>query len=69
MFSKQHYEAIAAIIKQSIRSGSPSKDVLGTISAEGLARELCRYFKADNPLFNSKKFWEACFEEVSDVLP
>lgn len=74
-FTKQHYEAIAEVIKE---SAEYSEDYLfrhgecssypRLIMGDELLRVLCAMFEEDNPLFDRKKFWEACFKEASDVL-
>jgi len=65
MFTKQHYKAIANIIKEakedyrvcqdSFGCGTPSELVLSMIEAR-----LSDYFAKDNPCFDAYKFFEAC---------
>lgn len=54
MFTKQHYEAIAEIINHVSDNG------YGYIDPDTLVKELCVYFKNDNPRFDSYRFKKAC---------
>tara|TARA_R100001244_G_scaffold38667_1_gene34942 strand:+ start:1187 stop:1420 length:234 start_codon:yes stop_codon:yes gene_type:complete len=49
---KRDYEKIADIIKES----GQRVDFLYIANAEKLMRNLCKYFKKENNLFNHKKF-------------
>lgn len=53
MFTKQHYEAIADIIR-----GSKRPD--GTIDGVSLEAGLISFFKNDNPLFDRERFLAVC---------
>lgn len=58
MFTRQHYKAIAEIIreaKEDWRGGTPTELVLGTIE-----ERLDSLFAADNPRFDSCRFRDAC---------
>ena len=56
MFTRQHYEAIAEIMK--INS---TKEVCATrLVILDIAEELANYFAQDNPRFDRQKFLEAC---------
>jgi len=58
MLTRQHYKAIARIIKEAredYRGGTPTELVLSTISTQ-----LADYFAADNPRFDGNRFLEAC---------
>jgi hypothetical protein len=57
MMNKRHYEAIAEIIKD---IPMIVKDGEYFILREDLVNYLCVYLKRDNPLFDKKKFMEAC---------
>lgn len=61
-FTKQHYKAIAEIIGKEIDpSCLISEDACDTCKAvERIARTLTDYFEKDNPLFDRKKFLDAC---------
>ena len=52
-FTKQHFIAIANIIRDSKVPDSQK---------QGLIDELCSLFKRDNYLFNENKFRKACTE-------
>ena len=61
MFTKQHYEAIAKIIRD-------NTTVVIAIDAsiifrDSLVYELADYFLKDNPNFDREKFIKACKEE------
>lgn len=51
-FTKQHYEAIAACIRANVKEKN-----------NYLVYALANMFEADNPLFDRKRFWDACFKE------
>ena len=58
MFTRQHYKAIAEIVKsakEDYRGGTPAELVLSTID-----EQLADYFAGDNPLFSRDKFLTAC---------
>jgi hypothetical protein len=52
MFSKRHYEAVAAVFRTS--------DFGGTVVWEVLRDGLATLFEADNEKFNRAKWEEAC---------
>ena len=54
MLSKKHYKAIAEIIKNATLRTDPL-----LISRGDLMRDLCAYFKGDNPNFDSYRFARA----------
>lgn len=56
MFTKQHYKAIAEIIRHAVASTSKEEQVM----AAPLANELADYFTTDNDRFDRKKFMIAC---------
>lgn len=61
MFTKQHYEAIAKIIKQEIEwSESYQTEGVRTNTCKHIALDLAQYFESDNPRFDRKRFLEAC---------
>ena len=54
MFTKQHYEAIAECLSQSITTD--------TIQADNIIKGLIELFKSDNPNFNEKKFLQSIWK-------
>lgn len=58
MFTRQHYKAIAGMIKK--HSESNNSIWLHKI---GLITDLTEMFKKDNPRFSTDKFIDACYEE------
>lgn len=54
--SKQHFNAIADILKYS------QKDENGFIGIECLIRDLGNYFKSQNPNFDEIRFRKDCLE-------
>lgn len=61
MFIRQHYEAIAEIIKSRIEYVSVFTDhTMAKGTCNGIATELADYFAKDNPRFDRDKFLEAC---------
>ena len=65
MFTKQHYKAIAEIIKGN--TDTAADDDQSPDFREGLfkarkwiTRDLADYFAGDNPHFNREKFLQAC---------
>lgn len=58
MFTKQHYEAIAKIIKDTTYI-NPQKFEL-YIKKEDFIAQLSKYFHEDNPNFNAFRFQQAC---------
>ena len=60
-FTRQHYEAIAAAIDDTlaiIEEQGGSHDAIRAVS--GLARQLAVIFKNDNRLFDERRFLQAC---------
>ncbi len=49
MFSKQHFQAIAQLLKES-----------NATSKYEIAQDLAKLFSEDNDRFNVKKFFKAC---------
>ena len=62
MFTKQHYEAIAAIIRGSTRPD-------GSIDGVSLEAGLISFFKNDNPLFDRERFLAACRPSSATKAP
>ena len=60
MFSKQHYKAIASIIKESTMYTDDRESNFTVIPKVRLVTELCHVFQEDNPLFDKEKFSKAC---------
>lgn len=58
MFTRQHYKAIAGIV----RNSTVNKTSKPVINREILIRELTNYFAEDNPRFDRQKFLAACEE-------
>ena len=58
MMSRKHYVRVAKIVKDNtlVKGGK----MLPTINKTALVSELCTMFKADNSLFDSARFIEAC---------
>lgn len=64
MFTRQHYKAIAAIIKDCIekhKSGGFGSLLCDEVR-KSLTSELADYFASDNPRFDRQKFLEACHQ-------
>ena len=59
MFSKQHYEAIAKIIRM-------VTDTTGKIERGALVGELSDYFERDNPNFDRNLFFKACYRKEGE---
>ena len=57
MFTRQHYKAIAAIIRPHLLVSKIRED--GAQVAD-IALELADYFAQDNPRFDRERFLEAC---------
>jgi stalled ribosome rescue protein Dom34 len=55
MFTKQHYKAIAEIVKRRVDTSTSC-----LISPAMLSKELADYFAKDNPNFDRDKFLAAC---------
>ena len=58
MMSRKHYVRVAKIVKDNtlVKNG----EMLPTLNKTALVSELCTMFKADNSLFDSARFIEAC---------
>lgn len=64
MFTKQHYKAIAEIIKGNKPAHTENSFCMGRKTAlEFIADDLAAYFASDNPLFDREKFLAACRNE------
>lgn len=62
MFTKQHYEAIAQIIRESTcKTSNPDFEY---ISKHDLTIKLADMFNEDNERFQRIKFLVACYKEV-----
>lgn len=57
MFTRQHYKAIAEIVKQ---NEGTVNNIMVYIKRQRLCDDLADYFAADNPRFDREKFLEAC---------
>ena len=58
MFTRQHYEAIAEILKEAgedWQGGTPTECII-----YGIRDQLADYFAQDNERFDREKFLEAC---------
>jgi len=69
MFSKKHYEFLAAFIayERSVSTGNNwDADQQRTATIDGLARLLARRLEQNNTKFNRERFLEAC--DVPEVL-
>ena len=55
MFTKQHYKAIAEIIRQALYNSD-----LSTPQYKGVVYDFADYFAGNNPRFDRKKFLDAC---------
>lgn len=61
MFTRQHYRAIAEIIKKEYtRFDNICKDDEGKLAIQSIARSLADYFVDNNPRFDRQKFLAAC---------
>lgn len=56
-FTRQHYVAIAEILKRAAKEYSSSE---GPYAVEQIARDLADLFKRDNPSFDRQRFLSAC---------
>jgi len=54
MFQKQHYEAVANIIRDLV-------DNANNIDRDDLVEHLADYFEKDNENFDRDKFYKACY--------
>jgi hypothetical protein len=59
MMTRKDYVATAEIL-------STYKDEIPQIVFEELIDEFCAYFESDNPNFDSKRFYDACYSEALD---
>ena len=59
MFTKQHYKAIAEIIKDEKDNWGSNPTQVHIAIAE-IAKDLAAYFAKDNPHFDRQKFLAAC---------
>lgn len=57
MFTKQHYKAIAKIVKDNTTIDSRNEYVM---NVDFLMNDLADYFVKDNKLFDREKFLTAC---------
>ena len=57
--SKQHYKAIASILRTNRLPGNTHAHRDAII--DGIVNDLCSYFQQDNPLFDPDKFRVAAF--------
>jgi len=57
MFSKRHYEAVAAVLS---KAGDRSVDHSGFLMWRAIFDHLADLFEADNPRFDRDTFKEAC---------
>lgn len=62
MFTRQHYKAIAEIIKSTREAMDDRCEWYHAVNT--IECKLKEYFEQDNPLFNRQKFLEAC--EIGD---
>lgn len=60
MLTRQHYKAIAEMIRKQYKNESTSVAVYARPAVIEIARELADYFASDNPLFDRNKFMAAC---------
>lgn len=62
MFTRQHYKAIAEIIRFEYTAfdGTGEDDYEGKLTIRNITNNLADYFADDNPLFNRQKFLKAC---------
>lgn len=62
MFTRQHYKAIAEIIKSEYTAfdGTGEDDSEGKDATIKIARKLADYFEPENPRFDRNKFMTAC---------
>ena len=62
MFTKQHYEQIAQIIKQNLppEGATTNNSIQSRSTLTCIAEDLADFFSEDNPRFKSLKFLEAC---------
>ena len=61
MFTRQHYKAIAEIVKKNTdRHDHPQFNYWDAMGTDDFCDELADYFAADNPRFDRTKFLEAC---------
>lgn len=57
MLTRQHYKAIAEIVKQNtVVTGA----VMCHVKRTAMVEDLANYFAQDNPRFDRAKFLEAC---------
>lgn len=61
MFTKQHYKAIAKIIRESSFEESP--DIL---NKDNLVERFCNLFGQDNPNFDRDKFFIECYKNFME---
>ncbi len=54
MFTRQHYQAIADVIKET------ANKAYQTTHTQDLTEKLADYFASDNPRFSREKFLAAC---------
>ena len=60
MFTRQHYKAVAEIIRKRQNLNTGTKRTPRFLYADDLAGDLADYFDEDNPQFDRQKFLEAC---------
>lgn len=60
MFTKQHYEEVASILKRHIDRARETKDNSRYIALEGVVDSFCLSFSNNNHNFDIEKFRKAC---------
>jgi len=63
MFTKQHYQAIANIIKGLTSNANVAWGGHGSIDKDYLVKALADYFEKDNPNFDRELFFKVCYKE------
>ena len=69
MLSQKYYREIAAILATAKTDAQRIESVDASDSLSQVTRDLARYFKYDNPRFDSSKFYDAAAPERDDDLP
>lgn len=64
MFTKQHYQAIANIIKGLTSNANVAWGGHGSIDKDYLVKALADYFEKDNPNFDRELFFKACYGNI-----
>ena len=63
MFTKEHYDAIARALKDTITEANNRFDYVGTHISRKVVNNLVSLFESDNKMFDTKKFLDIIYRK------